>query len=87
MANQKQNPVCIRCGHVGGEKDKYCVSCGAPLHNTCGDEPGLLTKGCRFINEPHAAFCSRCGHPTRFHMEGLVSSSQPVSFPMSLGKK
>ncbi len=69
---KKMDP-CIRCSKVPSENDKYCNDCGAPLENRCSDEPGILKKGCRFVNPPDAAYCAKCGEPTMFHLHGLIS--------------
>ena len=73
MADEEKTITCTRCGYEANEKEKHCVLCGAPLHNKCMDEPGKLHKGCGKKNDPHAAFCSVCGHPTLFHHHGLVT--------------
>ncbi len=64
--------TCVRCTYTTKETDEFCIRCGAPLHNRCTDEPGLLDKGCKFVNKPEAAYCAKCGHPTVFLRTGLV---------------
>lgn len=74
MADDEKEPIyCYRCKSTNYEGDKYCVHCGAPLVNRCMDEAGKLDKGCGAKNEPHAAFCVKCGHKTLFHHHGLVN--------------
>lgn len=73
MANEeKEKIVCHRCGYTAEKGDKHCVLCGAPLENRCMDEPGLVHSGCGAKNEPHAAFCVKCGYPTLFNHHGIV---------------
>ena len=73
MSEKKELPVCIRCHRTGGEKDRFCISCGAPLINRCSDEPGLVSKGCRHVNLPDASYCARCGEETTFKKAGLLT--------------
>lgn len=70
---EKEKILCHRCGYTAEEGEKHCVLCGAPLENRCMDEPGLVHKGCGHKNEPHAAFCVKCGHPTTFNHHGIVT--------------
>lgn len=73
LADKKEKIyTCVRCWHVSNEGDKHCTQCGAPLINRCSDEPGLVSKGCKHINEPTAAFCAKCGEKTIFNHHGLV---------------
>ncbi|GAA4828909.1 hypothetical protein GCM10023310_02310 [Paenibacillus vulneris] len=72
MSNKK--PVtCLRCSKTANENDKFCIDCGAPLQNRCSDEPGLLKKGCSYLNVQNAAFCAKCGEPTLFQLHGLIT--------------
>lgn len=85
MAKQEQLPPCVRCGRLPAEKDKYCTDCGTPLKNTCCDEPGILGKGCSFVNPPNAAYCAKCGEPTIYQLHGIVTpmyrtANKPASF-------
>ncbi len=77
MSSQKKEErhTCVRCGRLSDEGDKYCIFCGAPLINHCGDEPGLVSKGCKHINRKDAAFCAKCGYQTRFYLDGLIDPS------------
>lgn len=70
----KKLVTCVRCAHITEETDEYCIRCGAPLHNRCTDEPGLLDKGCTKVNAADAAYCASCGQPTAFYKAGLVSN-------------
>lgn len=80
MSDKKEElPVCVRCHKTGEEKDRYCTSCGAPLYNHCTDEKGLLSKGCRFLNPSHAAYCAKCGQETTFKRAGLVAPYVPFT--------
>lgn len=72
MSNKQQEP-CTRCNKIPNENDKYCTDCGAPLQNRCSDEPGLLKKGCSFLNKQDAAYCAKCGEPTMFLLHGLIT--------------
>lgn len=72
MSKKAEINPCIRCKKLPGENDQYCTDCGAPVVNRCSDEPSLLSKGCNFINDPKAAYCSRCGEPTLFLLHGLI---------------
>jgi hypothetical protein len=77
-AKAKSEPIqCIRCARISKEGDRFCANCGAPLQNRCFDEPGPLKKGCRFVNEPTAAYCAKCGEPTLFHIHGLIQPAYP----------
>ncbi|MFC7391754.1 hypothetical protein [Scopulibacillus cellulosilyticus] len=73
MANNDEYKSCVRCGNVCNAKDRYCIKCGAPLVNRCSDEPGLVSKGCRYVNDPEAAYCARCGEETLFSKHGIVT--------------
>lgn len=72
MAEDKKIEPCIRCGSIPEEKDKYCIHCGAPLVNKCTRPKSPLHAGCSKVNRRDAAFCSGCGHPTTFRVEGLL---------------
>lgn len=65
---------CFRCQHLPGEKDKFCVRCGAPLKNTCTNRGGLLGEPCKKINPPQAVFCASCGAYTTFYKAGILTS-------------
>jgi hypothetical protein len=69
---------CIRCGTFPNEKDKYCRHCGAPLINRCTHDGGPAGDPCNNENEPHSAFCSKCGAPTTFNRAGLIQSPYPA---------
>lgn len=85
MGNKKEElPVCVRCRKTGEEKDRYCTACGAPLINRCSDDSGLVSKGCGFINQPHAAFCAKCGEETVFKKAGLVAPFIPKIHPIMI---
>ncbi|MGV3487285.1 MAG: hypothetical protein ACO1OC_01690 [Tuberibacillus sp.] len=87
MANQDEPRPCARCGYVNDKDHKNCIKCGAPLLNKCADEPGLIHKGCSFTNKPEAAFCAKCGHPTIFNKEGIVTphpSASNVPWPIRI---
>ncbi|GIP38168.1 hypothetical protein J31TS4_14480 [Paenibacillus sp. J31TS4] len=73
----KEPVSCIRCSKQASETDKYCIDCGAPLQNRCSDEPGLLKKGCTYLNAPNAAYCAKCGEPTLFQLHGLLTPLYP----------
>jgi len=75
MANSKDRRFCIRCGNMAGEKDSYCVSCGAPIINRCLNPGGLLGEPCGHINNEYSAFCAKCGSHTAYYRAGLVHSS------------
>ncbi|WEG12004.1 zinc ribbon domain-containing protein [Pullulanibacillus sp. KACC 23026] len=80
MADDKDEKIlCYRCGYSADKGDKHCVLCGAPLENLCMDEPGLVHSGCGAKNDPHAAFCKKCGHPTLFHHHGIVTPHPSAS--------
>lgn len=71
--DKEKQKRCINCYHVADEKDKYCIKCGSPLTNHCGDIGGKLHKGCSFVNKEDAAFCAKCGYPTIFNQHGLIT--------------
>lgn len=73
MSDKKEPPTCVRCHRKATETDKYCVSCGAPLYNRCTDSPGLISKGCSYVNPPDAAYCAKCGEETTFKKAGLIT--------------
>ncbi len=73
MSENNEPPTCVRCQRQAAEKDKYCISCGAPLYNRCSDEPGLVSKGCKYVNHSEAAYCAKCGEETTFKKAGLIS--------------
>jgi len=75
MNKKPERHPCIRCLRMPDENDLYCADCGAPVLNRCSDEPGILKKGCTFVNPPSAAYCVKCGEPTLFQIHGLI---QPV---------
>lgn len=84
MADQEEPRQCARCGSVNDSSYAHCIRCGAPLLNRCGDEPGMISKGCTFVNSPEAAFCAKCGHPTIFNQEGIVRAYQHPKWPINL---
>ncbi|RKP54364.1 hypothetical protein D7Z26_13485 [Cohnella endophytica] len=73
MSKKEELHPCVRCYKFPNEKDKHCTDCGAPLQNRCSDEPGLLDKGCTFLNNQNAAYCAKCGQPTLFQLHGLIT--------------
>ncbi|CAM3830463.1 zinc ribbon domain-containing protein [Cohnella lubricantis] len=77
MGDKPQLYPCIRCGRMPDENDKYCIDCGVPVHNRCSDEPGILKKGCSFVNPPTAAYCAKCGEPTVYQLHGLIQPLYP----------
>lgn len=77
MADKEEYLTCVRCGNITEKKDAYCIVCGAPLRNKCTDEPGLLSKGCKFVNVSTAAYCAKCGEPTVFNKLGLLADPWP----------
>lgn len=84
MINLKKNEPrsCVRCYQIANEKDQYCIKCGAPLINRCGDVNGKFHRGCSHINKEDAAFCAKCGYPTIFKQQGLLYSS-PLQSPQT----
>ncbi|CAM3586423.1 DZANK-type domain-containing protein [Paenibacillus glucanolyticus] len=68
---------CIRCGRIPGEEDEYCSDCGVPILNRCSDEPGIFGKGCTFVNPPTAVYCTKCGEPTVYQLNGLIQPKYP----------
>lgn len=79
MAKKDELEPCLRCGKLPKENDRYCMDCGAPLQNRCFDEPGILGKGCRFVNSRTAAYCAKCGEPTLFNLHGLINPTYHTS--------
>ena len=75
MADQKDK-YCPKCNHRADEKDKYCVQCATPLINGCSNKGDLFTKKCSKINRDDAAYCSSCGAPTVYNLQGLVKGTK-----------
>ncbi|WP_166246478.1 hypothetical protein [Paenibacillus turpanensis] len=72
MAEKKEKKFCIRCFRELGEKEKYCVQCGAPTANRCTYKGGLVGEPCGNVNDPDAVYCSKCGAPTEYRELGLI---------------
>lgn len=66
---------CIRCLRNCGDKDRFCIDCGAPLVNSCTNRGGLTGEPCKKVNDREALFCISCGSPTLFQRYGLLSPS------------
>lgn len=77
---------CSKCHHIAEEKDQYCIKCGSPINNRCGDIGGKYHKGCSFINKEDAAYCAKCGYPTVFNQHGLVIPTSAPPTQSSFGR-
>lgn len=71
--SKKKQKKCIKCHYIADEKDQFCIKCGTPLVNKCGDLHGKYHKGCSFVNKEDAAYCAKCGYPTIFNQLGLLT--------------
>ncbi|HHY74779.1 MAG TPA: hypothetical protein GX497_16445 [Bacillus bacterium] len=71
--SEEEKVTCVRCYQVAGDKDQYCVKCGAPLVNRCSDLKTAKGKhGCGHVNRPEALYCAKCGTETIFKQQGLL---------------
>ncbi|WP_123041063.1 hypothetical protein [Cohnella candidum] len=86
MSKKPELYPCIRCLRMPQENERFCADCGTPVQNRCSDEPGILRRGCRFVNPPTAAYCVKCGEPTVYQRNGLIGPLHPNgSKPSFLG--
>jgi hypothetical protein len=77
MSKQRELHPCIRCSKIPAENDIFCTDCGAPVQNVCSDVPGILRKGCTFVNSRTASYCAKCGEPTIYQLNGLIHPIYP----------
>lgn len=79
-------PVCGKYDHRSGAR--YCTGCGVNLTNDCeGTASGTGEKIRRHANPPFARYCLRCGKPTSFLRQNLLTEDGKLTLPVAPEKR
>ena len=79
-------PVCGRRSYAS--ELTYCIGCGLSLINECeGITDSTGAQRNRHPNPPFARYCLRCGKPTAFHLQNLITEDGKLTLPVAPEKK